>query len=293
MRTIRIGTRTSALALKQTEMVMQRIKDKYPDFVFEVIPMQTKGDKMLYTSLIEFGGKGAFVKELEEAILEDRIDVVVHSAKDMPKDLSDGLDIWMVSERADARDVLITREGICFDDAKKMVIGTSSPRRKAQIESRMCARCQLLRGNVTTRIEKLRRGLYDGIVLAAAGLKRLELEKEGDLSYHYFSCEEMVPSGGQGIVAVEGRKEDTLRAFFAACSDKKAEIELKTERYILKKLDAGCHEPIGVYARVEKEEIEIHLFMEEKGKFRRGNISGKKEDCLELADRLLEEVGVN
>lgn len=300
MKKIRIGTRTSALALKQTGMVIQAMESRYQDLSFEVVSMKTRGDRLLNTSLVELGGKGAFITEFEEAMLKGDMDLAVHSAKDMPMELAEGLDIWMVLERADARDVLVTRkedgaDGFVDDFAKKKtrIIGTGSPRRQIQIESLMDAECRLLRGNVPTRIEKLRQGMYDGIILAAAGLKRLGLEKEEDLCYRYLSYDEMIPAGGQGIVTVEGRNNDDLKALFEACSDRAAQLELETERYILKRLGAGCHEPVGVFSRIEGEEIQIRLLLEENKKPRRGSITGSVENRLELADRLIEEVSGN
>lgn len=306
MKTIRIGTRTSALALEQTEMVMQTIQSRYQDISFQVIPMKTKGDKLLDTSLVEFGGKGAFITEFEEEMLKGNIDIAVHSAKDMPMELAEGLDIWMALKRADARDVLISRKEDILSEEKTKIIGTGSPRRQIQIESLMDAKCQLLRGNVPTRIKKLRQGMYDGIILAAAGLERLGLDKEEDLCYRYLSYDEMIPAGGQGIVTVEGRANDDLRALFQKCSDRSAELELGTERYILEKLEAGCHEPVGVLAKVEQPEVEqaasketkearitIRLLIEKSGQPKTGSITGSVNNRLELADRLIEEVSGN
>ncbi len=290
MKTIRVGTRTSALALKQTEMVMRTIQSQFEDISFEVVPMKTRGDKLLDTSLVEFGGKGAFVTEFEEELLKGNIDIAVHSAKDMPMKLAEGLDIWMSLKRADARDILLTRKEEREDPASPMTIGTGSPRRRIQIEHSMDATCLLLRGNVPTRIEKLRQGMYDGIILAAAGLERLGLDKEEDLCYRCLSYDEMIPAGGQGIVAVEGRAEDGLKALFEKCSDQSAELELETERYILERLKAGCHEPVGVFSQIEEGRIRIRLLLEKNGEPHKGSITGSVKQRLELADRLIEEV---
>ena len=225
-------------------------------------------------------------------------------------ELAEGLDIWMALKRADARDVLISRKENPLDgiprSGKPRIIGTSSPRRRIQIEHLMDAECRLLRGNVPTRIEKLRQGMYDGIILAAAGLERLGLDKEEDLCYRYLSYDEMIPAGGQGIVTVEGRRNDDLRALFEECSDRPAELELETERYILERLEAGCHEPVGVFAQTgkpgdeqayqkeaEEDTITIRLLLEKNGKFHTGTITGSIANRLELADRLIEEVGGN
>lgn len=290
MKTIRIGTRTSALALKQTEMVMQAIKERYKDVTFEVVPMKTKGDKLLQAALIEFGGKGAFVSEFEEALLDGTIDIAVHSAKDMPMELAEGLGLWMVLKRADARDVLVTRKEENPKPEQPMVIGTSSLRRELQIGQLLPSQCKLLRGNVPTRIEKLQEGLYDGIILAAAGLERLELNQEENLCYRYLSYDEMIPAGGQGIIAVEGREKDDLRKLFEECSDRKAEMELETERFMLEKLEAGCHEPIGVFSEIEGEDISIRLLLENNGNAYKGKRNGKVSERFSLAEELIKEV---
>lgn len=290
MKTIKIGTRTSALALKQTELVMQAIKEREKDVTFEVVPMKTKGDKLLQAALIEFGGKGAFVSEFEEALLDGTIDIAVHSAKDMPMELAEGLTLWMVLDRADARDVLVTRKEEKTKQEQQMVIGTSSQRRELQIAQLLPSQCKLLRGNVPTRIGKLREGIYDGIILAAAGLKRLGMDKEEDLCYRYLTYDEMIPAGGQGIIAVEGRKKDSLRKLLMECSDQKSAIELETERFILEKLQAGCHEPIGVFSEIEGDTIAIRLLLENKGKPYKGKVTGKVSDRFSLAEQLMEEV---
>lgn len=315
MKTIRIGTRTSALARKQTELVMEIIREQYQDIAFEVIPLKTKGDQMLQTSLAEFGGKGAFVTEFEEALLDGRIDLAVHSAKDLPVELGEGLDLWMTLQRADARDVLLTRKNETREPDQKypMHIGTSSPRRQLQIEQLFPCKCSLLRGNVPTRIEKLRQGQYDGILLAAAGFKRLGLDQEEDIEYRYLSTEEMIPAGGQGIIAVEGRKDHEYRELFSTLGDSAAKMELEVERYILERLQAGCHEPVGVFSKItdritdsitdpieglsldqgdmEKSgQIELWLLLERNGHPQKGYIAGAVEERFLLADQLIREV---
>ena len=150
--------------------------------------------------------------------------------------------------------------------------------------------CALLRGNVPTRIEKLKNDMYDGIILAAAGIDRLGLSTDEDLDYRYFSVDEMIPAGGQGIIVLEGRKNDGLKSLFTAVKDENAEIELETERFILNCLQAGCHEPVGVYSRVEGNQITISLFLEREGKARRGTVKGETFKRLQLAGQLIDEV---
>ncbi|MBO5054816.1 MAG: hydroxymethylbilane synthase [Lachnospiraceae bacterium] len=288
MTMIKVGTRTSALAMKQTELVIDAVKEKNQDISFEIVPIKTKGDKLLSVSLADFGGKGAFVTEFEEALLDGTIDLAVHSAKDIPMELSEGLEIWAALPRADARDVLLTRKGQAAKELR--IVGTSSKRRELQIKELYGVQCALLRGNVPTRIEKLKNDMYDGIILAAAGIDRLGLSTDEDLDYRYFSVDEMIPAGGQGIIVLEGRKNDGLKSLFTAVKDENAEIELETERFILNCLQAGCHEPVGVYSRVEGNQITISLFLEREGKARRGTVKGETFKRLQLAGQLIDEV---
>lgn len=226
------------------------MKKKYPTIECEKVILKTTGDRILDRPLLEFGGKGVFVTEFEQAIYNGTLDYAVHSAKDMPMELHKGLAIVSVLERGDARDVLITKQGFEMASAKSAVIGSGSSRRIAQFaklypDASFCG----LRGNVTTRLQKLREGQYDGIILAAAGLSRLDLLQEDDLCYTFFDLWDMVPAGGQAIIAVEGRLDDDQR-FLCEVTDEKTALELDTERNILKKLSAGCHEAVGVFAKI-------------------------------------------
>lgn len=245
---IRIGTRGSRLALIQTDLFIQEVKKNYPQIICEKVIIKTKGDEILHQPLVEFGGKGVFVTEFEELLQSGEIDYAVHSAKDMPMELLEGLDIVCVLPRADVRDVLVTRNPVCKED--KMVIGTGSLRRQVQIKKLYPkAEFRGLRGNVGTRIEKLKNGEYDGIVLAAAGLQRAGLDNDTELVYTYFEPEDVIPAGGQAVIAVEGRSGGE-QDFLQCINDKKAAQELQIERYVMQKLEAGCHEAVGVYARI-------------------------------------------
>ena len=246
---IRIGTRGSALALAQTDLFIGRLQEAYPQITCEKVIIKTAGDKILDKSLQAFGGKAVFVSEFEEAILNGEIDYAVHSAKDMPMELAGGLAVVCVLPREDVRDVLLTRRGTQIEKRKEAVIGTGSLRRQSQIAALYPnVRCESLRGNVTTRIQKLKDGGYDGIILAAAGLLRLGLDRDEELSYQYLDVEQMLPAGGQGIIAIEGRADG--QEFLQAVTDERAALALTVERDILKRLDAGCHEAVGVYAEV-------------------------------------------
>lgn len=280
---VRIGTRGSLLALAQTDIVIEKLKDRYPELTIEKVVLHTQGDAILDKPLIDFGGKGVFVNAFEEALQEETIDLAVHSAKDMPMELADGLEISGVLERADARDVLVLSKDVdCTpEELQGKMIGTGSLRRQEQLKLLFPGiQCKSIRGNVPTRLEKLRQGEYDGVILAAAGLGRLGLLDEPDLAYHYFSYGEMVPAGGQGIIAVEGRAGDTVSELVREISDEKAQIELETERNVLKILEAGCHEAVGILTIAGREQMEYYMMRERDGRII------KKCGKVELAERL-------
>mgnify|MGYP001208154141 CR=1 FL=1 len=211
-RLIRVGSRESKLALAQTKCVIESLKNFYPEWEFQIITMKTKGDKFLDADLSKLGGKGLFVKEIEEAILIKDIDMAVHSLKDMPFELPEGLCISAVTRREDPRDVFISPDGTDLKVLKEGAhIGTSSLRRACQLKAlRPDVIIFPLRGNIITRIEKMKERGLDGIVLAAAGIKRLGLDK---VITKYFSPDEMVPAVGQGALAVETRIDDEMVSF--------------------------------------------------------------------------------
>lgn len=282
---IRIGTRGSELAIAQTNQVIDALQRAFPDIVTEKIILNTKGDKILDKPLPEFGGKGVFVTEFEEALLEGRIDLAVHSAKDMPMELTKGLTIGGVLKREDARDVLVMRKDA--KEKEEFVIGTGSLRRKLQIQTIYPkAVYKGIRGNVPTRLRKLREKEYDAVVLAAAGLKRLGLLAEEDLEYRYFSYDEVIPAGGQAIIAVEGRKEDAVTKMVQEVSDEIAFAELMTERSILQMLDAGCHEAVGALARYTKDSVRIQIIREVQGHILKEDETARAEQGQELARKL-------
>jgi hydroxymethylbilane synthase len=279
---IRIGTRKSNLAMAQTYLVRDAILAVEPAAQIELVALSTKGDKILDKPLLSFGGKGVFVEEFESKIKNGEIDIAVHSAKDMPMELLDGLTILAVLKREDPRDVFVTRKGTSWDRDRHFVIGTSSLRRKMQIARFGDVECRELRGNVNTRLRKLEEGQYDGIILAMAGLKRLGLDKDPGFSLTPFSCEEFIPAGGQGIIAIEGRKSSELNGLFQKLEDKSARYELLFERKVLQCLNAGCHEPIGVFSKVEGDEITGYLMKENKIQ----KVKGPKDSYEDLAQTL-------
>lgn len=251
---IRIGTRGSALALAQTDLVIEAIKQKYPGINTKKVIIKTKGDKEKDKPVPSFGNKGVFSMEIEEALLDGRIDIAVHSAKDLPYKLKEGLCIQGVLKREDARDVFITKKGVLYEDLLKketIVIGTGSLRRRFQMRFHNNIEFKDIRGNIETRINKLRNGGYDGIILAAAGLKRLKLCYEKDLEYKYFNVEDIVPAGGQGIIAIETRTEDTkenilVKKIAEDINDQETFFHFNNERQIIEALNAGCNTGLGV-----------------------------------------------
>ena len=253
---IRIGTRKSKLALIQTELVKAQILKYFPNEEIEIVHVVTHGDKVLDKPLGEIGGKGVFTKEIEEKLLDKTIDIAVHSAKDVPMELAGGLCLGAVLLRDDNRDVILKRK-----ETKKIgegsIIGTSSLRRELQIKQIYPGvLIKSLRGNVGTRIDKLKSGEYDAIILAAAGLKRLGLDNDDALDYIYTDNEKFVSAAGQGILAIECRNGD-LKEVMEALDDKAARVCLEAEREFLRSLDGSCNAPCGAHCIISRENFEF------------------------------------
>lgn len=266
MKKLRIGTRGSALALKQAKMLEEALK-VYPELVTELVVMTTQGDKILDTPLFDFGGKGVFVTEFEEAILKGDIDVAVHSAKDMPMQLADGLCVGAVLSRADVSDVLLLSESglIKYRNCEDILIGTGSLRRQCQLQKMYPhMKFKSIRGNVPTRMKKVLEGECDGIVLAYAGLQRLDLLEEDGFYYEKLSVDQVLPAAGQGIIAVECKKDSDTERLLQKISCKETMYALETERQVILSLNAGCNDAIGAYATVENERVHLDLFRYEK-----------------------------
>ncbi|WP_075671787.1 hydroxymethylbilane synthase [Anaerostipes sp. 992a] len=264
---LRIGTRKSKLALIQTEIVKQKILSRFPELSVEIIKMSTKGDQDLKRSLASFGGKGVFTKELEEALISGEIDLAVHSAKDMPMAFPKGLGLKAVLDRTDSRDVILTTTGILLKDLPKgAVLGTSSLRRELQAKRiNSDLQIKVLRGNVQTRVSKLMAGEYDAIVLAAAGLKRLGMDREEGLFYEYMDPEQFLPAVGQGILAVEGRDGD-LEEVLSAIHCPEAAAVLQAERQFLSVIGGGCNAPAAVHTTLEEDHMRMKAMFAENGK---------------------------
>lgn len=245
---IRIGTRGSRLALWQAGYVARQLSAQYPGTEVRLVTISTRGDRVLEMPLAEIGGKGLFTQEIEREISDGRIDMAVHSLKDVPAVLPEGLMIGAVLKRAEARDALVSRSGASLQALPAGArVGTSSLRRRAQLLAvRPDLTVTVLRGNVDTRLKKLEQGGLEAVILAAAGLERLGL---GEKITELLPVEIMLPAVGQGILAVELRKDDTgLREQLAFLTDFDTEAAARAERSFLRRIDGSCQVPVGVFA---------------------------------------------
>ncbi|MBC3373335.1 hydroxymethylbilane synthase [Pseudomonas sp. SWRI92] len=254
-REIRIATRKSALALWQAEYVKARLESAHPGLTVTLVPMVSRGDKLLDSPLSKIGGKGLFVKELETALLDNEADIAVHSMKDVPMDFPEGLGLFCICEREDPRDAFVSNT---FPSLEALpagsVVGTSSLRRQAQLLSRRPdLQIRFLRGNVNTRLAKLDAGEYDAIILAAAGLIRLGFE---DRITSAISVDDSLPAGGQGAVGIECRGADSeIHALLAPLHHEDTAVRVFAERALNKHLNGGCQVPIACYAVLEGEQV--------------------------------------
>ncbi|MEG2597070.1 MAG: hydroxymethylbilane synthase [Oscillospiraceae bacterium] len=283
-RTIRIGSRDSKLALIQTQLVIDNVQKYHPDIEIELIKMKTTGDKILDKTLDEIGGKGVFVKELDEALLEGKVDLTVHSYKDLPMVLSEILPIVALSKRADPRDVLILPSR---EESLKNPIGCSSKRRQLQLKTLFPDReTAPIRGNIGTRLEKLDRGEYSALVLAAAGIERLGLGKR---IARYFTTDEILPAASQGIIAVQGRLGEDYSYLSHFNSEESCYVSL-AERSFVRALEGGCTSPVAAYAQILGENILIKGFYEDEWVGSRvESISGYKTDAEFLGEQLAKK----
>lgn len=274
MKKLRVGSRESKLAIIQSQLIIDEIKKNNPDMEIELITMKTTGDRILDKTLDKIGGKGLFVKELDRALLDNEIDIAVHSLKDMPMELNDELEIIAFSKRANPMDVLVLKKGEKELDRSRP-IGCSSLRRQQQLKQLYGdIEVKNIRGNVLTRLEKLDNGEYSALVLAAAGLERLGLK---DRISYYFTEDEMIPSACQGILAVLGRKGENYD-FLKEIDDIDSRICATCEREFVKKLGGGCSSPIAGYAKTEAGRLKLMCMYEngEKNTFY-GNIHEPKK----------------
>lgn len=272
-RIVRIGSRESVLAVAQAQLLIDYINKNCEQIEPELVTMKTTGDRILDRTLDQVGGKGLFVKELELALREHRIDVCVHSLKDVPMEVPQDLPIIGCSAREDARDALVLPLGVTVWDRSRPV-GTSSKRREQQLEALYPGSlCASVRGNVQTRLRKLDQGDYGALILAAAGLKRLGLE--GRIS-RYFEPEELLPAGGQGILALQGRAGEDYR-FLDGFFDADSMVAAEAERAFLRELDGGCSSPVAAYARVKGQQLILEGYCDTyDGSYARERASGSR-----------------
>jgi hydroxymethylbilane synthase len=293
MTLLRLGTRKSKLALWQANFVKEKLEAL--GCKVEIVPITTTGDKILDAPLAKIGGKGLFVKEIENALLAGEIDLAVHSLKDVPITIPEGLTLSAITEREEPYDVLISRNGKKLEELPSgAVVGTSSLRRQVQIKRRRRdLKVEILRGNVDTRLRKLKEGLYDAIVLAYAGVKRMGLS--GEISQ---VLDDFIPAVGQGSLAIETRAEDErVINFVKVLNHEESWLRAVCERAFLRELQGGCQVPIGAYAWIEGDRIKIKGFISdlegerflegyEEGSLQEVEVVGKR-----LAQRLLREGG--
>jgi len=248
---LRIGTRGSALAVTQSEWIKNRIEARLPGITVEIVRIKTKGDKILDSPLAKIGGKGLFVKEIEDALLRKDVDLAVHSIKDVPAELPEDLYLPVFPEREDPRDAFISRSYASLGDLPAGArIGTGSLRRSSQILN-ICPEVQIipLRGNVDTRLNKLESGEMDAVILAAAGLKRLGLS--GRIT-QLIPADALLPAIGQGALGLETRKDDNrTMEMLSFLNHRPTELAVRAERAFLKKLEGGCQVPIAGFAVLE------------------------------------------
>ena len=281
------------MAIKQAELVKAGIIKHYPEFESTIIlvPLTTTGDDLIDQSLALVGGKGLFIKEIEKALLTHTADIAVHSAKDLPADYTPGLEMTAFMEREDPRDVFLSSLYSHLSDLPSgAIIGTSSPRRENMIKSmRPDLTVKLLRGNVLTRIHKMESGHYDGIILAAAGLHRLNLTH---LIKQYFSLEESIPAVGQGIIAVQTRQDDVLiQNIITKLDHPITRACILAERAVNKVLGGNCHMPIGAHAQydVSHQILSLTACMADKKKHGQDTLENAEILGQTVAKKLLDE----
>ena len=297
---IRIGTRGSRLAMIQTNMVIEALKEAHENLTFDVIEIKTKGDKILDRSLEKIGDKGLFVKEIEARLMDKSIDLAVHSMKDMPSEGPEALMLMPVLERADARDVLVTVRDIETIDElpKDCVIGTGSKRRSSQLRIlRPDAVIKPIRGNVETRIRRMKEEGMDGTILAAAGVNRLGIDDTYGVKVIPFSVETMIPAPAQGIIGCQMKKDNQrIKELVKAIIDQETALQCETERAYLARVNGSCHLPMGAYLELGNRVRIRGIFGDAECKhIRRMTLEGSEEEvsdlAIQLAEALKEEVG--
>ena len=289
---IRIGTRGSKLALIQSEWIRDKIQDRHPHVRVELTVIKTTGDKIVDSPLSKIGGKGLFVKEIEDALLENRVDLAVHSMKDVPAELPDGLMLAAFPEREDPRDALISKGDVAIDQLpQKAKLGTSSLRRASQIlHIRPDLEIAPLRGNVDTRLGKLNGGELDCIILATAGLKRMGLE---DRISQIIPADKILPAIGQGALGLETRRDDARTiGVIDFLNHEPTKVAVAAERAFLKELEGGCQVPIAGLAILENDILHFTGMVAELDGTRivQDRISGDKKDAAPMGKALAHKL---
>lgn len=283
-----IATRKSKLAQTQTGIIMKSLKDQF-NIDSEKLLIVTEGDRKLDVSLAKIGGKGLFVKDIELALLDKRASGAVHSMKDVPYELSEEFEIAAITEREDIRDALISKENIPFKELRKgAVIGTSSIRRGCQLKLlRNDLEVVSIRGNVQTRLEKMKSQNLDGIILAAAGLKRLD---EENLITEYFNPTEFLPAVAQGALGIECLKTSEAREVFRKLEDPNAKLTVEAERSFMKSLNGDCHSLIGAYSEIQGNDLYMIGIYDIGGRIVKKDILGGKYENIELGKKLAQKI---
>ena len=289
---LRIATRKSPLAMWQAEFVQAELEAAHPNLTVELLPMSTRGDKILDTPLAKVGGKGLFVKELEQALLDGRADIAVHSMKDVPMEFPQDLELGVICEREDPRDAFVSNNFASLAELPNgAVVGTSSLRRQCQLRaSRPDLEITDLRGNVNTRLGKLDAGEYDAIILACAGLIRLGFEARISES---MSVEQSLPAGGQGAVGIELRENDKrVSQYLSVLHHDDSAVCVMAERAMNKHLEGGCQVPIAVHAIVAEGQLSVSGLVGavDGSTILRASISGAASDAQTLGIALAEDV---
>lgn len=290
MTTLRLGTRGSKLALTQSELVAALLRERNPELAVELITITTAGDRDQSTALSAGEGAGWFTSAIQQALQAGEIDIAVHSYKDLPTKRPDGLAIAAVPLREDPRDALVSNGRHTLHSLPKgTVVGTSSPRREAQVrEVRPDLEVRPIRGNVETRLAKVESGEYGAAVLALAGLKRLGLE---DRAHHVFGFEEMLPAPAQGALAIECRADDTsTRGLLASIDDPDLRQIVTAERMFLATIDGGCSFPAAAYAEKFGTTLKLHGLIAADGQIIRSKMAGPMETAGGLGRTLANEL---
>jgi hydroxymethylbilane synthase len=285
---LKIATRRSRLAQVQTESIMKILKEEY-NAECEKLLIETIGDKRLDVELSKIGGTGLFVKEIEMALFDDEADAAVHSMKDVPFEVPEMFEIAAIPVREDVRDVFVSMNGVHFTELKMGArIGTSSNRRAAQVKLlRPDLEIVPVRGNVQTRIDKIERENLDGIILAAAGLKRLDME---NIITDYFAVDGIIPAVGQGALGIEIKKNSVNGEVFKKLDCIEARICVEAERSFMRALGGDCHSTIGAYAELDGNMMNIMGIFEVGNQIVKKDISGNKESYIELGEQLAKKI---